>query len=397
MKTARASLVEFIEEWQWSLDGRLLEASRNPFLIRGASLSMNAWFDWLALSGAYLPWHPFALSAEFRQTALLATARAMSPTVAATRCRILPLIGAATLRRYPSRRKGKSTVPILIVNSLINRHYIFDLHADRSFVSFLAEAGFEVFTIDWGNPGAAERAAGLDHFAEAVIAEAIRVIGARRVNLLGYSMGGVLATTFAALHPDTVASLVLLGTPSDFSKDEPLRSWLADETFDPRRAAELFGNLPGWFVSGSFRSVKPFTAMTRPMMAMLDPEELPTHLAIEVWLADAAAIPGGFYADFVDAYYRRNALWEGTLRLGKVKAADLGAIACPVLNIFGTRDQIVNPLSAAALADRIQTGNYAEHAVPLGHLGLTIGRSAVGDVWPVVADWLGCTTRSRSN
>lgn len=395
MKTPRASLVQLIEEWQWSLDGRLLEASRNPFLIRGASLSMNAWFDWLALSGAYLPWHPFALSAQFRQTALLATARAMSPTVATTRCEILPLIGAATLRCYPARKT--SAFPILIVNSLINRHFIFDLHADRSFVSFLTDAGFEVFTIDWGNPGAAERAAGLDHFADAVIAEAVRKIGSPRVNLLGYSMGGVLATTFATLHPDAVAALVLLGTPADFSKDEPLRSWLADETFDPRRAAELFGNLPGWFVSGSFRSVKPFTALTKPVLAMLDPDELPTHLAIEVWLADAAAIPGGFYADFVDAYYRRNALWEGTLRLGGTKNAELGDIACPVLNIFGTRDQIVNPMSAAALADRIRPGNYAEHAVPLGHLALTIGRSAVGDVWPVIADWLGRSTRGRSS
>jgi polyhydroxyalkanoate synthase len=395
MKSPRASLVQLIEEWQWSLDGRLLEASRNPFLIRGASLSMNAWFDWLALSGAYLPWHPFAMTADFRQKALLATARAMSPTVAATRCEVLPLIGAATLRHYPARKT--SAFPILIVNSLINRHYIFDLHADRSFVSFLTDAGFDVFTIDWGNPGAAERAAGLDHFADAVIAEAVRKIGRPRVNLLGYSMGGVLATTFAAVHPEAVAALVLLGTPADFSKDEPLRSWLADETFDPRRAAELFGNLPGWFVSGSFRSVKPFTALTKPVLAMLDPDELPTHLAIEVWLADAAAIPGGFYADFVDAYYRRNALWEGTLRLDGTKNAELGDIACPVLNIYGTRDQIVNPLSAAALADRIRPGNYAEHAVPLGHLALTIGRSAVGDVWPVIADWLGRSTRSRSN
>ncbi len=390
MNSAHPSVVERFEEWQWSLDGRLLDLSRDPLIVRQSSRMMNGWFDLMALSGAHLPWHPATLFAEARQAAALVAARAVAPPVAPTACDILDLPGSASLRHYAARKNRKNPgSPLLIVNSLINRHYIFDLHAGRSFISFLNDAGFEVFSLDWGNPGVAERTAGLEHFADTVISEAVERMaeesGAEKVHLLGYSMGGVLATTFAALFPEKVTSLILLGTPSDFARDEPLRSWMEDETFDPGKIARMFGNLPGWLVGASFRSVKPVTAMTKPMLALLEPGELATHLATDVWLADAPAIPGALYAAFINAYYRENALWNGTLRLND-RIADLGAVACPVLNLYGTRDQIVNPASAAALGERV--ARYREHAVPMGHLGLTIGRGATANVWPVVRDWL---------
>ncbi|OYT69653.1 MAG: hypothetical protein CFK52_13245 [Chloracidobacterium sp. CP2_5A] len=386
-------LSALVEHWQWTLDDWLLRVAGQPGLACAAGWTLDRWLDWAALTGAAAAWHPFRLAQEARQAALLAAARAVAPPTAPTPCSVAPLAGRARLRRYaPAGASGgrRRRAPLLIVNSLINRHYIFDLHARRSLIACLTAAGQEVFALDWGAPEAAARKWGLADAVGVVgrAAEAVcRATGARATHALGYSMGGVLATTYAALEPARLASLILLGTPADFARDAPLRAWLTTPTFNPQRLAETFGNLPGWLVSAAFRGVKPATCATKPWLIGLDAAERDTHLATEVWLADAVALPGQFYADFVAAYYRNNALWEGKLQIGGRRAA-LSAISCPALNVIGLLDQIVHPASAAALAERLPAERYAECRARLGHLALAVGQGATVTVWPAVQAWL---------
>jgi len=49
-----------------------------------------------------------------------------------------------------TRADGKT---VLVIPSLINRHYILDLLSERSFVRFLRAAGLRPLVIDWGEPG----------------------------------------------------------------------------------------------------------------------------------------------------------------------------------------------------------------------------------------------------
>ncbi|MCS7079932.1 MAG: alpha/beta fold hydrolase [Chloracidobacterium sp.] len=393
MTTEASRLSAFVEYWQWALDDRLLRIAGTPVLAHAAGWTLDHWLDWVALAGAAAPWHPFTLAQEVRQAALLAAARAVAPPTATTPCAMVPLVGHTWLRRYPpagvnGRRRKRA--PVLIVNSLINRHYIFDLYAGRSFIAYLTAAGQEVFALDWGCPAAAAQAWRLEDVV-GVVGRAVEAVGsetgARAVHLLGYSMGGVLATTYAALSPARAASLILLGTPADFTRDAPLRTWLTTPTFKPQRIAEIFGNLPGWLVSASFRSVKPATYATKPWLIWLDAADRETHLAVEVWLADAVPLPGRFYADFVTTYYQDNALWEGKLLVDGQRAA-LDALDCPVLNIIGSLDQIVHPASAIALAERLPAARYVEYQARLGHLALVVGRGATTTVWSTVRNWL---------
>src|SRR5215470_12186859 len=63
------------------------------------------------------------------------------------------------LLRYRSRRElsnGGST-PILLVPSLINRHYVLDLLPKKSFAEYLLNEGHDVYVIDWGTPGDEDR------------------------------------------------------------------------------------------------------------------------------------------------------------------------------------------------------------------------------------------------
>ncbi len=394
MKTEAPRPSAFVEHWQWKLDDWLLRVAGQPALARAAGWTLDRWLDWAALTGAAAAWHPLALTQEARQATLLAAARAVAPPTATTPCAVAPLTAHTWLRRYPPSAGGRVAAsrraPALIVNSLINRHYIFDLHAGRSFIAYLTANGHEVFALDWGVPEAAARRWRLKD-AVGVVGRAVETVcgatGASAAHLLGYSMGGALATTYAALEPARTASLILLGTPADFARDLPLRAWLTAPTFHPQRMAKVFGNLPGWLVSASFRGVKPAAYATKPWLIWLDAAERDTHLAVEVWLADAVALPGQFYADFVTAYYRENALWEGKLQIGGRRAA-IDDIRCPTLNVIGALDQVVHPTSAAALAERLPAERYAECRAPLGHLALAVGRGATATVWPTVQSWL---------
>jgi hypothetical protein len=42
--------------------------------------------------------------------------------------------------------------PVLLVPSLINRHYVLDLQPGRSFAAWLVARGHDVFIVDWGTP-----------------------------------------------------------------------------------------------------------------------------------------------------------------------------------------------------------------------------------------------------
>ena len=58
--------------------------------------------------------------------------------------------GAARLLDYG---RGAAVPAVLIVPSLINRHYILDLLRERSFVRYLAAQGLRPLVLDWGEPG----------------------------------------------------------------------------------------------------------------------------------------------------------------------------------------------------------------------------------------------------
>ncbi len=61
--------------------------------------------------------------------------------------------GSSRLLKF-GRRSG---VPVFFVPSLINKAYILDLDQERSLVRWLAERGFCVYLLDWGQPSTDER------------------------------------------------------------------------------------------------------------------------------------------------------------------------------------------------------------------------------------------------
>jgi polyhydroxyalkanoate synthase len=85
--------------------------------------------------------------------------------------------------------------PMLVVPSLVNKYYLTDISPGRSLAEHLVAGAFQTFHISWINPGAAQRAFGLDTYVEAVVdaLHAVRAItGAEQVHTLGVCAGGQL-------------------------------------------------------------------------------------------------------------------------------------------------------------------------------------------------------------
>jgi len=144
---------------------------------------------------------------------------------------------AGTLRLMRYRRETPATQPepMLFCYALINRPYILDLQPDKSVVKRFLEQGFEVYMIDWGIPSEADHVLTLRNYVcdllAGVVAHVLRERGSRSLHLLGYCMGGTLATLFTALNPELVETLTLLASPIDFGGRESLLNLWSDRKY----------------------------------------------------------------------------------------------------------------------------------------------------------------------
>jgi polyhydroxyalkanoate synthase subunit PhaC len=290
--------------------------------------------------------------------------------------------------------------PLLLVPSLINRHYVLDLLPRKSFVEFLVGQGHDVFLIDWGTPGPEDRFLTFDEISDGYIGRAVRCAArmakSRQVHLFGYCLGGTLAAVHASLHPDAIATLTLVAAPVRFADDGLLSAWTRSPAFDVRAMVDAFGNVPWPLMQATFHMLRPTLGLTKLVHLIdraWDDEFLDGFFALETWGNDNVSFPGEAYVKYVEELYRKDALVEGTLRVSG-RPARLDAITCPLLAITFEHDNIVPWASAAAVLDLVRSGRKERVHLPGGHVGAMVSKSASRGLWPKLsAFWLGAHSR----
>ena len=127
----------------------------------------------------------------------------------------------ARLYRYERTTPATRKTPVLCIMPLINRAYILDLRPGASFVAYLLSQGHDIYLLDCGEWNDDDRSLNLDVLIEQYMARAVRMVARRAggpLTLLGYCIGGAVATCFSALHTEgLIKNLVLLTTPIDFA------------------------------------------------------------------------------------------------------------------------------------------------------------------------------------
>lgn len=297
------------------------------------------------------------------------------------------------LRYVPGPAGIAFDTPVLLVPSLINRHYILDLSPGRSFAEHLVACGHEVYIIDWGTPEAEDRYRTFDDICAGTIGRAARLAAREsrrgRTHILGYCLGGTLATLYTAAFPDPVASLTLLAAPVAFSEAGILATWTRSPHFDVDALVDACGVVPWPLLQASFHMMRP-TLTVAKLAGFIDrawdDQFVDGFFATETWGNDNVGLPGAFYRQYIRELYREDRLRRGTMELSG-RPARLSAIACPIHAITFAHDHIVPAASATPILDLCATTDKDHLQLAGGHVGAVVSRRAATTLWPALSEW----------
>ncbi len=321
---------------------------------------------------------------------LLGLVRRKKPAIAATPHVVVHRENKWSLLRYERASKSAPAfkTPVLLVPSLINRHYVLDLAPQQSMVEDMVNRGHDVFVIDWGTPGREDRYVTFDDVCDRTIGRAMRVassFGATdQCHLLGYCLGGTLAVIHAAVRPERVATLTALAAPVRFDDDGLLSRWVRSPGFDVNVMIDAMGLVPWQLMQPAFLMLRPTLSLWKAVQLVdkaWDDEFLDSFIAVETWGNDNVSLPGEFYRRYIDELYRRDALAKGEFLLSG-HTAKMSAIERPVMAITFEHDNIVPWRSAAALLDEVKSTDKVHLHQPGGHVGAVVSKKASQRLWP---------------
>lgn len=310
--------------------------------------------------------------------------------------RVLLRSGSLRLLAFEPTRQARLRTPLLICYALVNRPWILDLTPQRSLIRALLDQGLPVYLIDWGYPARCDRHLTLEDYLGDLLDRCVERVcadsGVDRVNLLGVCQGGVLALCYSLLFAPRVRNLITLVTPVDCAApDFPLNR--LTRGIDIELAVDTCGNLPGPLLNEVFTALQPMRLGLEKRLAAReqlngDEAAVQHYLLMEQWLQDCPDLAGAALKEFVQLFFRDNALMDPAgFRIGdhRLNLADLHA---PVLNIYGNRDQLVPPAASAALARRLPDHDYTEQPVAAGHIGVLNGSRALARLPGLIRRWL---------
>jgi polyhydroxyalkanoate synthase len=259
--------------------------------------------------------------------------------------------------------------PLLMVPPCINKFYILDLQPESSLVAHTVAAGHTVFMVSWKNPDQNDAAGTWDEYIEEGVIKAIHLVqdisGEKKLNLLGFCVGGtMLATALAVLaakkEADVAKSLTLLTTLLDFS-DTGMLDVFVDEQAVRQRERTIGGHggrtglMTGRELATSFSFLRPNDLVWNYVVNNYLKGESPAPFDLLYWNADSTNLPGPFFA-----WYLRNTYLENRLKeRGGVKVCgvpvDFRKITAPTY-LYGSRQDHIVPWGSAYLSSKLLGG-----------------------------------------
>ena len=297
--------------------------------------------------------------------------RATSPGKSVFRNRSMEL-----LQYTPSTAKVHKT-PLLIVPPWNARHHLLDLDPSASLIKWAVERCHTVFVLSWTSPEGelAERDFG-DTLREGPLAalDAIEAItGERRVNGLGFGLGGTLLAaslgTLASRGEDRFASATYLGALVDFFEAGELSVFANEETMrvlDLKRASKPQADSRA--LSATIDLLRANDIIWSFVIDCLLDAATPLPFEALRWNADSLSLSTAVQDFYLRAIYQRNLLAEPGGIVMHGTPIDVGGITAPAYVMAGREDHI-SPWRTAFAATRLFSGPVRFVLAPSGHAG----------------------------
>ena len=365
----------------------MTEKTRPPEPYPGADWTQQVWL-W-PLEATRLALHGYAQWFDDRKTA---PSGLPEPLAWTTSNAVVLQLPSMQLREF-SRRDSAQPPVLVCAPYALHGALVTDFAPGHSLIEALQKDGVNrIYVPDWRSATPEMRYLSIDNYL-ADLNVAIDEIGAP-VDLVGLCQGGWLSLVYAARFPGKVRRLVLAGAPVDVSTPSELSKMVAAV---PQAAFEQMVQQGDGLVSGEH-----MLRFWNPPFSQHDVEAvLQRNLGdgsdearmlldrFERWDRATLDLPGTYYLEVTDQVFRQNLIARGRfVALGR--SIDLAEVRVPVFLLAGEDDIVVPRDQALASARLLGTPSaWLERACePCGHLGLFMGRSALGQSWRRIARWL---------
>lgn len=243
------------------------------------------------------------------------------------------------LIQYAPRTAKVRQRPILIVPSIVNKFYVFDLAPGRSIIEYFVQNGLTVFTMAWRNPHKRHDNWGMTDYQDAIdtaIDATRKISGADSVNLWAVCGAGPVAVSLAGYHAATdqrkINSLLLVVSPLDTQamSDAPAIGAFIDKDSPaaPRPVLKAMRRRR--------MSAREFALV----FAMLRPNDLiwnywvsdylmgnsPTAFDVLYWNEDGTGMTAQFNHDFSEFLEQNPFVTTGAMRVRGTPIADLSEL-----------------------------------------------------------------------
>src|SRR6266536_708392 len=299
---------------------------------------------------------------------------------------------------HPAEEAVQRT-PVLLVPPLAAPPSCFDLYRGCSLAEHLTALGYLTYFVDYGRIGFDDRDLGLEYWINTVIPRACGITltdsGADRVQLISWSLGGIMSLLGVADGRIEAASVTMVGSPFDFTQVRmmaPVRRLAA--LTGGRIVTALYralGGAPEPLVRWGFQATAIQRELTKPLFLAqnLDNREVLAHAeAIDAYMRNMVAYPGRSFGQLYHRFFLVNEISGGTVELSN-RTVDLKNVSAPVMAIAGTSD-VLAPLAAVNHVARLIPNaiDIRLETAPGGHLGVLTGRAAERTTWGYIDEFL---------
>lgn len=238
------------------------------------------------------------------------------------------------LRYYPRpdgvAANGKT---LYLASPMINRCEIFDLAPGKSVIEGMLKQGYDLYLVDYGNPGPDQSKLGLDFYGKQVHDTYLDLILQRHpeqdINVMAYCMGGTLFMPYLARRIEEarltgrdvrIRQVVLMTTPILFDDDnsghKPMRDVIRQQ-YDADVMQRFFGcsNVPPQTLELGMHAIQPGVSQSVAegfYGRAHYPGAVQDAAPFLHWLHNGTRFPARAHQEWIQRVFLDNEIWRGS-------------------------------------------------------------------------------------